>query len=150
VSSGHQAALFNEGLGLDTLSQSFATTPGAVYNVTFDLASERGGPSGPTIDFLASAAGTTVDFATPIGTPFVTESFSFTATAGTTTLQFASYGQNGGNAYSPILDNVDVEVANATPEPSSIALLASGFVAFGGFYFVRRRNTAVITSLRDA
>jgi predicted transporter len=39
----------------------------------------------------------------------------------------------------PAIDDIAFQ---ATPEPSIITLLASGFVAFGGFHFFRRRRAA--------
>ena len=161
VAGGHQAALFNEGTGTDQLYQTFATTPGTLYNGTFDLASERGGPRGPAVTFtyivdsaipgdpfVQSLAG--LNLATPIGTQFVQEAFSFTAITAASTISFYSTGQNGGNAYSPILDTVDVEKASATPEPGSLVLLCTGLASIGGLGWMKKRKTKVVAARAHA
>jgi hypothetical protein len=64
------------------------------------------------------------------------------AFSGPTTVSFS------GTAYSAVFTGGNMQLAiddiafQATPEPSTITLLASGFLAAGGFYFVRRRRTA--------
>jgi hypothetical protein len=38
------------------------------------------------------------------------------------------------------------EEATSTPEPASVTLLISGFLAAGGFHFVRRRRTDLLST----
>jgi hypothetical protein len=77
---------------------------------------------------------------------------NFTATAGSHQIEFLITRHFVGNFPSQTpneyLDNLSVTPSVSTPEPATVTLLASGFLAAGGFHFVRRRrNAAVITSL---
>lgn len=88
------------------IAQTFATAPNTVYTVTFDLA---GTPGTPMRQLQVSAAGqsstrtfdATGKSATNMG--WSRETFTFTANAASTTLQFTSL--NAGN-FGPALDNV--------------------------------------------
>ncbi|MFA5262425.1 MAG: DUF642 domain-containing protein [Opitutaceae bacterium] len=121
---------------LNGIYQDFSSLPGQNYQVTFDASTELGGSAGA---LAASAGGVTVHFTLPNSglppvsgppwTPFpgwFNYSFTFTANASTTRLQFYDEGfQIGGDPLlgnaSPLLDNV---VVTAVPEPSSYAVLA--------------------------
>jgi choice-of-anchor C domain-containing protein len=114
-------------------STSFATTLGQQYLVTFEMAGNPDGP--PTIkslDVSVGAYSNTFTFDTTGYTRsnmgWTTESFVFTATGSTSTLQFSSTS-NGESPYGPALDNV---TANAVPEPASLALLGAGFAGVFG------------------
>ncbi|NYI04650.1 choice-of-anchor C family protein [Allostreptomyces psammosilenae] len=94
------------------VAQTFTTTPGATYTVTYALAANAAG--GPTLktgrvlvdgqvfqDFSFDITGKTY---TDMG--YVNRQFTFVATSGTTTLTFAS--TTAGSAYGPVIDDVRV------------------------------------------
>ena len=91
------------------IAQTFTTTPNGVYTVTFDLA---GAPGAPVKQLQVSAAGqssnrtfdSTNKSATNMG--WSRETFTFTANAASTTLQFSSL--SGVTSFGPALDNVCV------------------------------------------
>jgi choice-of-anchor C domain-containing protein len=102
------------------ISQSFATTPGQGYRVSFDMSANIWGA--PLVKQMeVSAAGASQVFSYDIGAiaPFVPpaaldwhhETFLFTATASTTTLTFRSLSllQTSTPDHGPALDNVRVE-----------------------------------------
>jgi choice-of-anchor C domain-containing protein len=123
------------------IEQSFATTAGAEYTVTFDLA---GNPDfGPLIKtVMISAAGQSQNFSFDItGKSFgnmgwVLRSWTFTAAGPSTTLKFYT-ADSPATGFGPALDNVDVELTAAVPEPETFALLSLGLVSIG---FLRRRR----------
>jgi hypothetical protein len=126
----------NQALQLESLFsvfQTFATTAGQAYVLTFDLAAYN------MRDRLLQIAplevivdGVTANF---IGDDFayVTETVPFTATGASTTVSFRNTGLFGVNF--PQID--DVSVVAAVPEPASVALLGIGFAALG---LTRRRK----------
>ncbi|HEY6377161.1 MAG TPA: DUF642 domain-containing protein [Edaphobacter sp.] len=120
--------------------QTFATTAGTKYVVTFDLG--YGGASGffgGPVKLTASAAGTSATFTSGSGTPnpavWNSETFTFTATSATTTLDLVGLSTAGGEYIG--LDNVDVEEgsvstpAGPVPEPGTYVLLLTGIGLFG-------------------
>jgi len=117
--------------------QTFATSAGQTYNVSFDLA---GNPDlGPSLKRLrATVDGYSGDYAfdiTGVTRPnlgWVTYQFSFVAD-GSSTLRFESLDAG---FCGPTLDNVVVEAA-PVPEPASMAVLAIGLGAIA-----RRRRRA--------
>ena len=124
------------------VAQSFATTPGTNYVVTFDLG--YGGNStvfGGPVKVTVSAGGSSGVFTSGTGTPnpavWNSETFDFMATSSTTDLTIVGLSTAGG-AYIG-LDNVDVEVGTTSPvpEPGSFALLLTGLGFAGGA--IRRR-----------
>ena len=140
---------YSAGAPFAGLSQSFATTAGATYTLSFDLGGSNswGRPDA----LIASAAGTSATFTTgaaSTATPnndWYHESMTFTATGTTTTLTLQ--GSAGGNYIG--LDNVVVDLLSgpgptpdpvpAIPEPSTWALMLAGLAAIGGA--ARRRAT---------
>jgi hypothetical protein len=123
------------------MTQTIATTPGAIYALSFDLGGSTfwGRPDAIT----ASAAGTSATFTTPsTGTnnDWQHVSMQFTALSSSTTvlLQGAAGLQYIG------LDNaaVDFVSAPAVPEPGTWALMLAGFAACGAAVRRRTRTSA--------
>jgi hypothetical protein len=138
ASSLTHSAVFNAGesAGGNTLSQSFATTPGESYTLDFDAA-VFGMPSS-TLQLQVQATGTGLlldQTVTPpvsnsfdaMDTNFQHYTFSFVADSSFTTLQFSDIG-SGNRAADQVLDAVSV-----VPEPSVIALTILGAGALLGF-----------------
>jgi choice-of-anchor C domain-containing protein len=128
-----------DGTAAGGIKQSFATSPGAVYQVSFWLA---GNPFNQNEDFLTKTLNVTVgdfgqDFTFNVsgktGTDmgWVERSFQFTALGSSSTLQFLSATVG---SYGPALDNVSV---TRVPLPASLLLLASGLL---GLPFLGRRQ----------
>lgn len=125
----------------DGIAQTFATTIGSTYTVTFGLSAEN--QSG-TETLTAAAEGVSVDYVlTPDGSgtfhrPFATQSFEFVASSVSSTLSFIHTAGPGG-ANDPMIDGVTVELATqAIPEPETYALMLAGLGASGAV--VRRRK----------
>jgi hypothetical protein len=124
------------------VAQSFATTPGTNYVVTFDLgyggnSTAFGGPAQVTVNAGGSSGIFTSGAGTPNPAVWSLETFGFMATSSTTDLSIIGLSTAGG-AYIG-LDNVDVEAGTTSPvpEPGSFALLLTG-LGFAGSV-VRRR-----------
>ncbi len=132
-----------------SVSQSFPTTSGATYTLSFDLAGNPGGlPNNKSLDVLVTGwptqsftFNTANNSTTNMG--WATRSFTFTASSGTTTLEFLSTTSNPGalnNNYGPALDKASVEqIGVGVPEPSLVYLLAAGLA---GLVVTRRRMSA--------
>jgi hypothetical protein len=116
------------------VTQSFATTAGADYTLTFDLGygGNSSGFDGP-VSVQVTAGGSSGTFTSGSGfqNPAVwdTKTFNFTATSALTQLTFIGLSTAGGFYIG--LDNADVEAATvgAVPEPSTIYLLGIVLVA---------------------
>lgn len=122
-----------------SVSQTFDTVLGQRYSVDFYLAGNPdGGPAAKVA--ISSATGGPVQSNTFNVTPsdsrgdmgWTAYQYDFTATSASTTLTFASAT---GTAYGPALDNVSVQ---AVPEPTTWALLLTGFFGLGAT--LRRRR----------
>ncbi|NNM30583.1 MAG: DUF642 domain-containing protein [Akkermansiaceae bacterium] len=105
-----------------TISQTFDTTPGATYELTFDYSALGFDSRALTITYDVGGGARTVNFTSAAGqVPWATETFEFTATAATTTLSFT--GQRFSGFWGPGIDNVSVRevppnlVVNGSFEP---------------------------------
>jgi choice-of-anchor C domain-containing protein len=113
------------GTSAGTIDQTFATTAGVQYQVHFSLA---GNPEDPTTEIHSlevSAAGQTQDFSfnstghNRSNMGWLDETFTFTASGASTTLQFASLNHS---AWGAALGNVSVSAAGTVvASPDTIA-----------------------------
>ncbi len=130
ATDGIYSAIFNWGDLPPTgvLSQSFATTPGDVYDLAFDYGTfGYAGVTGQTLFVDVNGSSTLLNtFATsPTGgdpTPFELFTFNFTANSATTTLQFTDNPDNNTIGNDGVLDKVSV-TADAVPDGASTAML---------------------------
>ena len=141
-SNGQSAAIFNGGdqLPADFLSQSFKTTAGQSYTVSFDYGAY--GASTPQV-LNAVVSGTTpllgVKTATTNGNgtggaAFTAYSFNFVADSDTSTITFDDLGSTTASV-DGVLTNLNI---HAVPEASTIVLFV---VAMGaGLLMLRRRS----------
>jgi hypothetical protein len=98
------------------MEQFLATTPGAMYNLTYFLDVSKPFTSGTVVEFLAQVNGVTVFDQTNIPPqPYTRYSFPFIATGISTDLKFG-FRYDAGAFF---LDDISV---NAVPEPSSLWL----------------------------
>jgi choice-of-anchor C domain-containing protein len=121
------------------IAQTFATTAGQTYKVTFDMAGNPGddGLSLPEVKQMGvAAAGQSTTFLfdktgyTYANMGWVSRQWQFTATGAQTTLEFYSLDTVG--HWGPALDNVAV---TAVPEPVTLGLLS-----LGGLAMLRRKR----------
>ena len=130
------------------ISQSFATTIGQAYRITYWIGRNPDGGANPRtgfIDvggsqtqFLYSGSGNRADM------QWQQETFDFVATGAMTTLSFAADPATAGQAFGPALDNVSI---GGVPEPTAWALMIVGFGLVGG---ALRRGTPRRAALRFA
>ena len=128
------------------IEQSFATTAGNQYTVTFDLAGNVF--SGPVVKIVTvSAAGQSQNFSFDTtgksagNMGWALDTWTFTATGSSTTLKFYT-ADSPATGFGPALDNVDVELSGSAagvPEPATLTLLGLGLAGVG---FIRRRKPA--------
>ncbi len=125
-SSGYSLDMNGDAPG--AIAQTFPTTPGATYNVTFQLSGNPDGGTG-TKTLTVAASGnaqlpykfTVTSSTTHSDMGWVPESYTFTATTDSTDLSFA--GDPTAGAYGPVI--ADVAVAPTTPPPS-VSVTCSG------------------------
>jgi Protein of unknown function (DUF642)/PEP-CTERM motif len=121
-------------------------TIGASYTVTFDWATgQLQSRSGATTDNVNVSFGNqnfttqTISDASQSSTPWLQQSFLYTATSATETLTFLAQGTPTGLPPMVALDGISVV---QTPEPASITVMATG-LALLGFFYRRRQRRAV-------
>ena len=143
---GHQSLDMNGSAANGVISQSFATTAGQRYNVSFWIA---GNPddSFKTKSLVADVAGQSYAYAfnttgksrTNMG--WTEEGFSFVASGSTSSLKFSSTqapNSNGSvSSWGLALDNVSV---TAVPEPETYAMLLAGLGLMGAIAKRRKAN----------
>ena len=148
----------NQSLDLDghsagTIEQTFSTTAGVTYRLTFAYGNNPGGGAAKAGDPIVlprtatvSVVGTSTLLSQDISHGTSTKSNmdwtvfvgTFTADSATTTLRFTSTDEP--TSYGGIaLDAVDVR---AVPEPSGLALLGAGAASLAGCVVWRRKSAA--------
>jgi hypothetical protein len=127
-----------------SISQTISgLTIGANYTVTFDWATgQLQSRSGATTENVNVSFGNqnfttqTINNASQSSTPWLQQSFLYTATSATETLTFLAQGTPTGLPPMVALDGISVV---QTPEPASITIMATGLALLGFFYHRRRR-----------
>ena len=134
------------GSAIGALSQSFATTVGQSYSVSFDLSSNPD-LSGPRDLLVSIDGGAPSVFTHPgatgkdaAGMNWTAQSFTFLAGGPSTTITFTTNGTAQG-VFGAALDNV---AAIAVPEPAAWALMLAGFGLVGGAMRRRQRSRTVL------
>ena len=126
-----------------SLSQTFDTTPGQAYLISFDLAGNPDQPSIKTEQVKVGVQTLTYTFNTSTTSksnmgwsPF---SFTYVANDTSTTLSFASLTNS---AYGPALDNVAV---STVPIPASLPLFGGAILALAGLAAFNKRRGSLNT-----
>ena len=131
------------------ISQTFATTPGLKYSLSFAYGNNPGSTSfaSAIVNVAPVSSGSipallTASFSTTNNIGWKIFSASFLANSSSTTLSFDEVvgGNNGG----VLLDAINV---SATPLPSTWMLLLGGFVGLGFFAYCRtKKGSAVLAA----
>ncbi len=128
-----------------SVSQTFATVAGTVYNVSYWIARNPQGGINPrtgSVSINGGAAPVSFTNATTDTTNmgWINLTTQFTATAATSTITFAS--TNGTDGFGLALDNVSVEAAtSAVPEPATWLMMIAGFGLIGAG--MRRKRSSL-------
>jgi Protein of unknown function (DUF642) len=142
------------------ISQSFSTVAGQTYLLTFDYSHNNGNYSPNGYAALVTVAdgnappGSSI-FSTTVSQAYITgvgfpsggwQAFSqdFTATSALTMLSFIdTQGAFNAGIY---LDDVSVDVVNATPIPGALPLFAGGAGVLGFFGWRRKKKSAALAA----
>ena len=119
-------------------------TPGEAATVSFYFAgAQQYGYTGATTEQLSVSLGSQTFSTAVLNNPsegftgWQAESYTFTPTSSSEVLSFLAAGTPDGFPPMSLLDGVSVSQNSPVPEPSSLALLATGFAGVSGL--VRRR-----------
>ena len=131
-----------------TISQSFSTVEGQLYNVSFAYGRNVAGAPDPALATVMAggqtfnvAAANDGSFGSGHNMIWKTGGFSFTGTGSSTTITLAAVtGGNGGVFF----DKISVDSAGGVPEPATWALMIGGFGLMGAS--LRRRQSATATA----
>jgi choice-of-anchor C domain-containing protein len=128
------------------ISQTIDTVIGQTYTLTFDMSGNPDNGSDVRL-ILADLGGPATTFSYNLDVSansrsnmnWTPQSLNFTATGDSTTITFASGNTNC--CFGAAIDNV--AIANAVPEPSSWALMLTGFLGMGTVLRRSRQPVAV-------
>lgn len=139
--AGDDQAYFLDIVGrATTLAQTFATTSGSSYTVSFYLAQQAISSSDPAANsFVASFGGGTLASLTNVGnSSYSLYSYNVAATSGSTTFSLA-FGDTSGFF---LLDDVSVvkSAVTAVPEPSVPLMMGAGLLGLAAFARRRRQR----------
>ena len=133
-----------DGTEWGSLSQTFATTPGATYVVSFLLSGNPDdGPNPKTVDVTVGSTFQQFTFdllahPTSLGDMgWVLKSFDFVADGPSQTITFASDAIANNTFFGPALDNVDV---SPIPTPATLPLFLTGLALLALWAWPRRKR----------
>ena len=145
AAANQESIVFN-GATSTGIGQSFATTPGTEYVVTFYISGypastatdegevTAGSSQAETFTYSPITTGSNKNSATNMN--WQLESYTFTAGTGSTTLLSFNTMQAGGPASGLVIGDVDVEPAATVPLPPTLLFFAPGLLGLAG---IRRR-----------
>jgi choice-of-anchor C domain-containing protein len=124
---GFRMVDLTKGSALGGISQTFGTLVGSQYQVVFHMAGPKSSFQNPR-KASAKVGTSTWEFSCVASSEnsmiWETKSFSFTATASQSTLEFIGNGVS--QYWGPVIDDVSVQ---AVPEPATLLALGAGLVA---------------------